>query len=98
MRPTASLRCRTQDRDRTHAPDSRPYVLGGTSSSGRCTLWSAWRIAFPVEQTPGGGHARDARAGSEFSALGSAGVNASPDQRVAQVLPPVAGGTGHFAG
>jgi 23S rRNA pseudouridine1911/1915/1917 synthase len=43
---------RTQDRDRTHAPDSRAYVVAGTSGGGRRALWRAGRIAVAVEQAP----------------------------------------------
>src|SRR5208337_5528652 len=48
-------------------------------------------------QTPVGRHARDAGAGSKFSAFGGARVDASTDERVAQVQPAVTEGTGEFA-
>src|SRR5260370_93831 len=54
-------------------------------------------IAVAVEQTPVGMHARDADSGSKFSAFGGARVGASKDEGVAQVLSPVAGGTGELA-
>ena len=65
---------RTQDRDRTHAPDSRAHVVARTSGGGRRALWRAGRIAVAVEQTTVGRHARDADAGSKFSAFGGARV------------------------
>ena len=85
---------RSQDRDRTHAPDSRAHVVARASGGGRRALWRARRIAVAIEQTPGGRHAGDARAGPKFSAFGGARVHASADEGVAEVLAAVTGGTG----
>ena len=88
---------RSQDRDGTHAPDSRAHVVARTSGGGRRALWRAGRIAVAIEQTAGGRHARDADAGSKFSAFGGARVDASADEGVAEVLPAVTEGTGELA-
>jgi hypothetical protein len=68
---------RTQDRDRTHAPDSRAHVVAWTSGGGRRALWRARRVAVAVEQTPRGRHARDPGPRPKFSAFGGARVDPS---------------------
>ena len=40
---------RSEDRNRTHAPDSRAHVVARASGGGRRALWRAGRVAVAVE-------------------------------------------------
>src|SRR6202012_2235693 len=63
----------SKDRDWTHTPDSRAHVIARTSRGGRLAVWRARGVALAVEQTAGGGYARGADVGAQFSAFGRPG-------------------------